>query len=202
MNDVPVSNSMTAPGNLGEITVLLHAWQDGSHEAQNMLWSILYGELKKIARGILRRAGRGARNDAAGLVHQAYLRLLLNEVVWNDRRHFFAVAARAMRFVLTDQARRHLARKRGANNTLPMDASLHEIANRPVLLADEELAIHQALSKLAEINPRYEQLVQLRYFAGLSVKETAETLKVTPRTVVRDWRKVRLWLLNELKAVA
>lgn len=189
---------MQGDKNPGEITRLLHAWQGGSGEALNELWHLLYGELKSLARGVLRRQARGARHEATSLVHKAYLRLLGTEVEWSDRRHFFAVAARAMRFVLADEARRQLSRKRGEGETLTLDGTLPEVADPLARRPEEVLAIHQALAKLAEIQPRHEQLVELRYFAGLSVEETAEVLAVTPRTVVRDWKAVRIWLHGEL----
>lgn len=185
-----------------EITRLLHAWKSGSGEGQDQLWQLLYGELKGLARGVLRRQGRGARHQATSLVHKAYLRLLGTDVDWSDRRHFFAVAARAMRFVLADEARRQLARKRGSRETLALEGTLLEVADPLTRRPEEVLAIHQALAKLAAIQPRHEQLVELRYFAGLSVEETAEVLEVTPRTVVRDWKAVRVWLHGELGLTA
>ncbi len=188
--------------NAGEITRLLRAWQGGSGEAKNELWPIVYGELKQLAKGVLRQNARGARFDATSLVHKAYLRLLGTDVEWGDRRHFFAVAARAMRFVLADEARRQLSKKRGEGETIALDESLPEAANPFAYRPEEVLAVHQALTKLGGIQPRHEQLVELRYFAGLSVEETAEVLDVTPRTVVRDWRAVRVWLHGELRGAA
>ncbi len=186
----------------GEITRLLQAWQGGSSEARDELWPIVYDELRSLARGILRR-GRGKGPDqATSLVHKAYLRLLGTDVPWNDRRHFFAVAARAMRFVLVDEARRQLAHKRGEGETLSLDGTLPEVADSLAHRPHEVLAVHQALTKLAELRPRHEKLVELRYFSGLSVAETAEILDVTPRTVVRDWKSVRLWLHGELQSSA
>ena len=188
---------MTPPENPGEITRFLHAWQ-GGREARDEHWPILYRELKNLARGVLRRRGRGAREQATSLVHKAYLRLLGSEVAWNDRQHFFAVAARAMRFVLTDEARRQMARKRGAGETVTLDGSSPEATDPSGRRPEEVLAVHQALAKLAARHPRHEKLVELRYFAGLSVAETAAVLGVTPRTVVRDWKTVRVWLRGEL----
>lgn len=185
-----------------EITRLLQAWKSGSSDAQDQLWQLLYQELKSLARGVLRRQGRDARHQATSLVHKAYLRLLGTDVDWSDRRHFFAVAARAMRFVLADEARRQLSRKRGEGETLAFDDTLPEVADPLAHRPEEVLAIHQALGKLAAIQPRHERLVELRYFAGLSVEETAEVLEVTPRTVVRDWKAVRIWLHGELGAPA
>lgn len=186
--------------NPSEITRLLHAWKSGSDEARTELWHLLYDELKSLARGVLRRQGKGAGHGATSLVHKAYLRLLGTEVDWNDRRHFFAVAARAMRFVLVDEARRQVAVKRGEGETLAFDGNLPEVADPLAFRPEEVLAVHQALAKLSEIQPRHEQLVELRYFSGLSVEETAEILQVTTRTVVRDWKAVRVWLHGELRS--
>ena len=117
---------------------------------------------------------------------------------WNDRRHFFAVAARAMRFVLADEARRQLAGKRGKGATSTLGDALPKVADPLARRPEEVLAVHEALTKLIEVRPRQARLVELRYFAGLSVEETAEILEVTTRTVVRDWRAARVWLHGEL----
>ncbi len=182
----------------GEITGLLRAWRT-SHEAREELWALLYQELKGLARGILRRQGRGARKQTTSLVHRAYLRLLGADVEWSDRRHFFAVAARAMRFVLADEARRQLSQKRGAGEVVTLVEGLPEAGDPLAYRPEEVLAVHQALKRLAQKHPRYEQVVELRYFAGLSVTESAEILDVTPRTVVRDWKAVKVWLHGELQ---
>ncbi|RMH15452.1 MAG: sigma-70 family RNA polymerase sigma factor [Acidobacteria bacterium] len=181
----------------GEITRLLHAW-GASPEAREELWAIVYRELKGLARGVLRRQRGGFRQQPTSLVHKAYLRLMGADVEWTDRRHFFAVAARAMRFVLADEARRQLSQKRGAGEVASLDVGLPEPADPLAHRPEEVLAVHGALERLRTIHPRHERLVELRYFAGLSVKETAEILEVTPRTVVRDWRAVKVWLHGEL----
>lgn len=183
----------------GEVTRLLHAWRAGSSEAQDELWTVLYDELKGLARGVLRQSSRSPHDHATSLVHKAYLRLLGSEVDWADRSHFFAIAARAMRFVLADEARRQLSKKRGEGKALTLDGpTLQEVADPLDHRPEEVLAVHQALEKLGELRPRHERLVELRYFAGLSVEETAEVLSLTTRTVVRDWRAVRMWLHGEL----
>lgn len=189
---------MSSPQNPGEITRLLRAWHGGSSEAAAELWTILYGELRRLAQSVLRRRGKGPRGDATSLVHKAYVRLLGSDVEWSSRQHFFAIAARAMRFVLADEARRQLTKKRGEGEPLTLDDDLPEIADPLARRPEEVLAIHQALTKLAATHARHEKLVELRYFAGLSVQETAEILEVTPRTVVRDWKSVRIWLHGEL----
>lgn len=192
---------MAVPETPSEITRLLHAWQEGSAQAQDELWGILYRELKGMARSALRRQGRQG-GGATSLVHLAYLRLLGADVDWTDRSHFFAVASRAMRFVLIDEARRQLTGKRRVKggDSSTGEPGWIEVADPGGYRPEEVLAVHQALEKLAEINPRHEKLVELRYFAGLSVEETAEVLGVTPRTVVRDWKSVRLWLHHRLEA--
>ncbi len=186
------------PKSPGEITRLLHAWHGGSDAARDELWQILYDELKKLAGSVLRGHGRAGRDQASSLVHKAYLRLLGTEVDWNDRRHFFAVAARAMRFVLVDEARRQVAGKRGDGESATLGDGLAEVAEPLDHSPEEVLAVHEALAKLTQVRPRHAKLVELRYFAGLSVEETAEVLEVTTRTVVRDWQAVRLWLHGEL----
>ena len=189
---------MPASKNPGEITRLLHAWQDGSSTAQSELWPILYDELRSLAAGVLHRRGRGNCDRPTSLVHKAYLRLLGSEIPWQDRQHFFAVAARAMRFVIADEARRQLSKKRGEGGPWVIDEAMAEAADPLDRRPEEVLAVHQALEKLARLHPRYEKLVELRYFAGLSVKEAAEVLAVTSRTVVRDWKAIRIWLHGEL----
>lgn len=193
---------MSAPERAQEVTLLL---RDGSPQAQQDLWSLLYHELKTMARQALRhhhQPGReGRKPGATSLVHEAFLRLLGTDTEWNDRHHFFAVASRAMRFVLVDEARRQVTQKRSAEVPLPAglaDGEEAELPDPQQYRPEEVLAVHQALEQLADLNPRHEKLVELRYFAGLSVEETAEALGVTPRTVVRDWRAVRLWLQHTL----
>ena len=189
-----------------EITQLLHSWQAGNSEARAELWSLLYEELKMLARRSLRRQGGGGVPRGSGttsLVHEAFRRLLGTEIDWADRQHFFAVASRAMRFVLIDEARRQLTDKRAGELVAEPHGPFTDdgveipdpIRHRP----EEVLAVHEALGRLAKINPRHERLVELRYFAGLSVDETAEVLGVASRTVVRDWRAVRIWLHDALE---
>lgn len=182
-----------------EITLLLRRWREGSAEAERELWPLVYRELRRLARGVLRsRPGHGrAGHGTTSLVHEAYLRLLGPTTLdYHDRGHFFAVAARAMRFVLVDEARRRLARKRDGEVA---GIELPELAAEPANHRPEDvLAVHDALEKLARINPRYEKLVEMRYFAGLSVDETAAALEVSRPTVVRDWQTVRTWLYGEL----
>lgn len=185
-----------------EITLLLRQWRAGSREAEAELWPLVYRELKSLARSQLRSPARRRRHGTTTLVHEACLRLLgpAAEIDFHDRGHFFAVASRAMRFVLVDATRRRLAKKRDGEDTR---AEIPAEVLAPAGASPEEvLAVHQALERLAGINPRHEKLVEMRYFAGLSLEETAEALGVSRPTVVRDWQAVRTWLYGELSAPA
>lgn len=183
-----------------EITLLLRQWREGSPVAEAKLWPVVYGELKALARNLLRSPSQRHHYGTTTLVHEAYLRLLgsAGKIDWNDRGHFFAVAAKAMRFVLVDEARRRLAQKREGDATrveIPELATERAVAN-----TEEVLAVHQALERLGRLNPRYEKLVEMRYFAGLSIDETADALGLSRPTVVRDWQAVRTWLYAELRS--
>lgn len=194
----PKSDPDSAEKGSGDVTRLLRAWRHGHEEARDTLWPILYDELKKLARTVGR--GRRAGDQPTSLVHKAYLRLLDSDVEWADRKHFFAVAARAMRFVLADEARRQMADKRGSGETLSLGDQIPSVVDPSAHRPEEVLAVHEALEKLAGIRPRQAQLVEMRYFAGLSVEETAEILEITPRTAARDWRTAQIWLHGELGA--
>jgi RNA polymerase sigma factor (TIGR02999 family) len=183
-----------------EVAELLAAWQGGDAGAPAALWQVLYVELKRLARSVLAARGSSERRGATSLVHDAYLRLVEANVAWSDRGHFFAVAARAMRFVLVDEARRQLTQKRGSGDPADLEVDAAEVPDPQRHRPEEVLAIHQVLAKLRHTQPRVERLVELRYFADLSVEETAQILGVTTRTVVRDWRSARLWLHRELSA--
>ena len=179
-----------------DITVLLRAWGEGDVEAQERVWPELYSELKIVARSVLRhrRGGPGTTS----LVHEAALRLLGVEIDWGDRHHFYAAAARAMRFIVVDEVRRRLAQKRGGEQGV--DELPDEILDPNTSRLDEVLSVHQSLGRLAKTKPRLERLVELRYFAGLSVQETADVLGISVPTAVRDWRTARTWLHGALQA--
>ena len=179
--------------NSSELTLLLHAWRRGDQDAEAELWPILYRELLRLARMVLRGRRRSAGPQTTTLVHEACLRLLGSDVPWNDRRHFFAIAARAMRHVLVDEARRRSAVKRQAEaGAVSIEADDDVIEVDPFSLrAEEVLAVHQALERLEELNPRHVRLVELRFFVGLSLDEAADVLEVSRPTAVRDWRAAR-----------
>jgi RNA polymerase sigma factor (TIGR02999 family) len=178
----------------GEITKLLIAMREGRREAVNDLLRIVYDQLRAVAH---RRLSHGADRtiNTTTLVHEAYLKLFdQSQLHWNDRKHFFAVAATAMRQVVVDQARRRQARKRGGEGLLRvnLDPTALVVDDQ----AEEIMALNQALSRLSRIDERLALIVELRFFGGLSVAEVAEALEMSERTVKREWRKARA-LLHE-----
>jgi RNA polymerase sigma-70 factor, ECF subfamily len=179
-----------------EITRLLRAWRDGDERALERLSPLVYGELRKIAHGYMRHERDGATLQATALVHEAYLRLMdAGTVDWQDRAHFYAVSARMMRRILVDAARSRERIKRGG------EAARVDLDEVPDLGADrggEIVAVDDALTALAQLDPRKAQVVELRFFGGLSVEETAAVLKISPQSVMRDWRLSRSWLMREL----
>lgn len=182
-----------------EITGLLALWRGGDASAEERLWPLVYADLRRVAHRVLR--GGRAREGTTSLVHEAFLRLQASDarLSFADRGHFFAIATRAMRFILVDEARRRLSRKREGEAqavALPEEEPADPIHHRP----EDVLAIHQALERLGRIHPRYERLVEARYFAGFSVDETAELLEVSRPTVVREWRAARVWLFGQLQS--
>ncbi|MEO1086825.1 MAG: sigma-70 family RNA polymerase sigma factor [Acidobacteriota bacterium] len=184
----------------GEVTRLLSTWKAGDAGAAEDLLPLVYDELRRLASSYLRRERRAHTLQATALVNEAYLRLMgpsLERAVVDNRRHFFAIAARAMRRVLVDHARRHQADKRiGADQKVAIDESpVVQLATSPNL---EVLAVHEALGKLEQVHPRQAQIIEMRFFGGLSVPEVAAVLEVSEATVARDWRVGRLLLRREL----
>ena len=186
---------MAAPGT-DEITALLRAWTAGDEQALEKLTSLVYRELHKRAHRYMAREPAGHILQTTALVNEAYLRLVdLQEFTWQDRAHFFAVCARLMRQILIDLARARLYQKRGGET---IHVSFEEVS-----LASEEprvdlLALDEALTTLARMDPRKGRVVELRFFGGLSVEETAEVLGVSPETVMRDWKFAKACLHQEL----
>jgi RNA polymerase sigma-70 factor (ECF subfamily) len=182
---------------LQSITDLLLQIRDGSPEALDRLFPLVYEALRRIARRQLHGERPGHTLDTTGLVHETYLRLVDHDrLQWQDRGHFFALASRAMRQILVDYARRYRALRRGGG-------ARHQELREEDATTDERgetlLALDEALERLAAINPRLSQVVECRYFGGLSEEETAQALGVTTRTVQRDWAKARGWLYLELR---
>jgi RNA polymerase sigma factor (TIGR02999 family) len=180
-----------------DITVLLVSLREGRRDAWNDLFPLVYEELRAIARGRMAASGEQTLGTTA-LVHEAYLKLFDHtRLTVNDRKHFYALAARAMRQILIDHARRRGTAKRGGGlRRIDLDDATIAVDDR----AGELLALDQALQRLSTLDERMGQVVELRFFGGLSVEETAEVLGVDPRTVKRDWRKARAVLHQELSA--
>jgi RNA polymerase sigma factor (TIGR02999 family) len=180
----------------GEITQLLADWGEGNEAALRKLLPLVYDELHRLANAYMRRERQDHTLQTTALVHEAYLRLVGQQnVQWQTRAHFFAVAARVMRNILVDYARGRGRAKRG--DGLP-PLPLGDVAVMSDERADELVAVNTALDSLTAIDPRKSRVFELRYFGGMSVDEAAEALKVSPATVTRDWRMARAWLRREL----
>jgi RNA polymerase sigma factor (TIGR02999 family) len=190
---------MTTPSP-GGVTELLRAWSDGDEGAIEQLTPLVEAELRRLARAYMRRERRGHTLQTTALVNEAFLRLVgARTVGWKDRAHFLGIAARLMRRVLVDHARARGYRKRGGG--------VQRVTLNEGLVASPEPALDvidldRALETLAAADPRKGQVIELRYFGGLSVEETAEVLHVSSDTVKRDWRLAKLWLLRELEGQA
>jgi RNA polymerase sigma factor (TIGR02999 family) len=183
-------------GQTGAVSRLLRAWGRGDLQARDDLVPLIYREMRRRAGAYLRRERRDHTLQPTALVHEAYLRLLGQErVVWQNRAHFFAIAAQMMRRVLVDHARRHQAAKRpGAAWKVTLDDRIG--AARP--RACEFIELDEALVELALIDPRQGQIVELRYFGGLSEQEVGEVLSISRATVTREWQTARAWLYRRM----
>ena len=178
------------------ITQLLHEWSAGDEGALSALMPLVHLELRRLARQHMRHERHGHTLQATALVNEAYLRLLeVKQLQWQDRDHFFAVAARLMRRILVDSARARSAHKRGDGER---PASLDEAASAARSPAVDLLVVDEALRTLEAVDPRKAQVVELRVFMGLSVEETALALGVSAETVKRDWRLAKAWIAREL----
>ena len=180
-----------------EVTQLLIDWSNGDREALDAMMPLVYAELRRIAAAYLRRERTDHTLQPTALVHEAYLRLTgQNQVRWQNRAHFFGVAAQMMRRVLVDHARANCRAKRGGSaQKLPFDETMNLYERQ-----DEQIVeLDDALARLREIDSRKVDVVELRYFGGMSVEETAEVLGVSANTVMRDWNMAKAWLYQELK---
>jgi len=178
----------------GDISVLLRAWSDGDQSALEKLTPIVYDELHGLARRYMKRERPGHSLQTSALVNEAYLRLMdYKRIQWQDRAHFFAVASQVMRRILVEHARRRNLKRGGGVQHI----SLEQVAS----VGGEDMdfvELDRALNALARIDPRKVRVVEMRFFGGLSVEETAEVLQVSTVTVKRDWRSARAWLYREL----
>ena len=180
----------------GEVTLLLSEWRNGDRQALDALLPLVYKELRRIAHSQLRKERPDHTLQSAALVHEAYLRLIgMKPPQWESRTHFFSIAAQLMREILVDYARRHRAAKRGAGARA---LSIKEAAGLCSQKDIDVLALDDALKALTKIDPRQSKVVELRFFAGLSLEEISEALEIAPATVQRDWTAARAWLHREI----
>jgi RNA polymerase sigma factor (TIGR02999 family) len=183
-----------------EITQLLQAWRGGDEQALERLTPQVYRELHQAARHCMRRERDGHTLQTTALINELYLRLTdFKEVDWQGRAHFFALCARQMRRILSDQARARHSHKRGGGAFV---VSLDEVPEIATTSRSDVLAVDDALTALAKFDERKSRVVELRFYGGLSVEETAEVLKVSPETVARDWRLAKAWLFREMNGEA
>ncbi|MEJ2108633.1 MAG: sigma-70 family RNA polymerase sigma factor [Acidobacteriota bacterium] len=178
-----------------EVTLLLKEWREGDKKSLDKLISLVYDELRRLAHHYLHQERADHTLQTTALVNEAYLRLIdAGNVHWQDRTHFFAISSNLMRRILVDYARARGSKKRGENMTkITIDENHFVPTDRNILKLDD------ALSALSKFDSRKVKVVELRYFGGLSLKETAQVLKISPDTVRRDWRMAKAWLLCELK---
>lgn len=175
-----------------QVTQLLVAWSGGDQAARDELMPLVYEELRRLAHQCMSRERPGHTLQTSALLNEAYLRLVDQKSInWQDRAHFFGIAARLMRQILVDYARKRRYAKRGGDaRRVPLDEALIVSEER----AADVVALDDALKSLAEVDPRQSQIVELRFFGGLSIEETAEVLAVSPGTVMRDWTLAKAWL--------
>lgn len=183
-----------------DVTELLGRWGNRQHQVEDLLFPLVYNELRKIARAHLRRERADHTLQPTALVNEAYLRLVDQErVEWQGRAHFFGIASQMMRRILVDHARKKNAARRGAG--------AHKVTLDEAFLAGTSdsvdlVALDDALARLAEIDPDQERMVELRFFGGLTIEETAEVMGTSPATVKREWTTARAWLYRELSPLA
>jgi RNA polymerase sigma factor (TIGR02999 family) len=180
----------------GALTQILQAAGKGDRAAADQLWPLVYGELRELAHARMAQQGAGQTLQTTALVHEAYLKLLgSGDPGWEGRSHFFGAAAQAMRQILVDQARRKARPKHGGDR-VRVDLDAAPLAIEPP--TDDILALEEALTALEQFDPRKAKLVMLRYYAGLTMEETASALGVSRPTAERDWRYVKVWLYDKL----
>jgi len=179
------------------VTRELRAWGRGDFEARERLIPVVYDELRRLARRYLRNEKPERKLQTAALVHEAYLRLVdVHDVDWRDRTHFFAVSARIMRRILVDMARARTAGKRGGGAP---HLSLEQAPEVSTDRTEELVALDEALDRLSELDPRKARVIELRFFGGLDVNETAAALNISAPSVIRDWKLARAWLSREIR---
>ena len=189
-------------GESAEITRLLKAWGRGDSAALDRLTPLVYEQLHRMARSYMRSERPGHTLQATALLNEAFLRLVdTRDVGWNDRSHFFAVCARVMRRILVDAARSRAAIKRGGHADRADHSTainLDQLPDPASEMSAQVCALDEALNMLAQLDPRRAHVIELRFFGGLTVDETAQVLQTSPQTVMREWRLARAWLAREL----
>jgi len=189
-------------GESAEITGLLKAWGRGDSAALDRLTPLVYERLRRMARSHMRNERPGHTLQATALVNEAFLRLVdTRNVDWTDRAHFFAVCARVMRRILVDAARSRAAIKRGGHADRAEHSTainLDQLPNPASEMSAQVCALDEALDTLAQLDPRRAHVIELRFFGGLTVEETAQVLQTSPQTVMREWKLARAWLAREL----
>jgi RNA polymerase sigma factor (TIGR02999 family) len=180
-----------------DVTGLLHEWRQGDKHALDKLMPIVYDELRRIAHRYMQKEHDGHTLQTTALINEAYVRLVgQQKIEWQNRNHFFAVTAQVMRHLLIDHARRHnFARRGGGVEHVALDDATMMSSERAV----ELIALDEALSEFSQLDPRKSRVVELRYFGGLSLEETAEVLDISLMTVRRDWRAAKAWLYRRMK---
>jgi RNA polymerase sigma factor (TIGR02999 family) len=179
------------------VSQLLVKWGEGDQAALDKLMPLVYTELRRLASNYLRRERQNHTLQPTALVNEAYLKLVDQKAHWQNRSQFYGVAAQLMRRILVDHARQHRAAKRGGTHQQRLSiASARDIADIPEI---DLLAVHEALEELKQFDPQQERIVELRFFGGLSIEETAEVLGVGHATVERDWKMARAWLRRKLE---
>jgi RNA polymerase sigma-70 factor, ECF subfamily len=180
-----------------QVTILLKSWHGGDDEALNELAPIVYDELHRIARKYIRNESPGNTLQTTALMNEAFIRLMnASQIEWHDRTHFFALSAKIMRQILVDHAR---SRNYGKHGGGLQKLSLNDSLNLSQTSNPDFIKLDDALAALGEVDPRMAQVVELRFFGGLTVEETAEVMKISKDTVKRDWRLAKAWLLRQMK---
>jgi len=185
-----------SPKPTADVTQLLVSWSMGNQAALEELTPLVYGELHRLASAYLRRERPDHTLQSTALVHEAFLKLVnQRDVEWRNRAHFYGIAAQLIRRILVDYARSHHAEKRGSG---AVKLSLDEAMAVPQKTELDLVGLDEALERLAQMDPRQNRIVELRFFAGLSIEETAEVMQLSPATIKREWNSARAWLFREL----
>lgn len=196
----PMSDEAAPRDTRGDVTQLLRAWAEGDKRALDELIPLVYAEIHRLARSTLRREGPGRKLQTTEVVNEAYLQLVRQRRVrWQSRAHFFGIAAQIMRRILAEHARRRKAAKRG-DGVEPISLEVD-----PMVAGTDAVdvaALDEALDRLTALDPRQGQLVELRFFGGLSIEETAQVMKLSPATIKREWSSARAWLRRELSTAS